>query len=194
MSIFYFKDENGTFLSTNGERKFIRLRGKEAYKYINQRNDKVIYFEQTVTDEDNGELVFIEVSKEKINSDKDKNHEKYLAKCKKKYPYITLSLYQPLDNADDLEVVTLEDTISNDDERLEDTAIREIEREVVRRALRHSLKFLTDRELKILFSRYYTNEPVSETSLSKEIGVSRTTLQYWEKVLLEKLKKFFRKI
>ena len=146
MSIFYFEDENGTFLSTNGERRFIRLRGKEAYAYINQRDDKVIYFEQTVTDEDNGELIFIEISKEKINSDKDKNHEKYLAKCRKKYPYIMLSLYQPLDNADDLEVVTIEDTVSCDDESLEDTAIREIEREVVRRALRRSLKFLTDRE------------------------------------------------
>lgn len=193
MSIFYFEDENGTFLSTNGERKFIRLRGKEAYEYINQRDNEVIYFEQTVTDENDGELVFIEVSKEKINSDKEKNHEKYLAKCRKKYPYIMLSLYQPLDNVDDLEVVTIEDTISYDDEGLEDIAIREIEREVVQRVLRRSLKFLTDRELKILFSRYYTKEPVTETSLSKEIGVSRTTLQYWEKLLLGKLKKFFTK-
>lgn len=193
MSIFYFEDENGTFLSTNGERKFIRLRGKEAYEYINQRDNEVIYFEQTVTDENDGELVFIEVSKEKINSDKEKNHEKYLAKCRKKYPYIMLSLYQPLDNVDDLEVVTIEDTISYDDEGLDDIAIREIEREVVQRVLRRSLKFLTDRELKILFSRYYTKEPVTETSLSKEIGVSRTTLQYWEKLLLGKLKKFFTK-
>lgn len=93
LSIFYFEDENGTFLSTNGERRFIRLRGKEAYEYINQRDDEVIYFEQTVTDEDNGELIFIEVSKEKINSDKEKNHEKYLAKCRKKYSFENIEYY-----------------------------------------------------------------------------------------------------
>ena len=36
MSIYYFENENGTFFSEDGKRRFIRLSGKEAYDYMRE--------------------------------------------------------------------------------------------------------------------------------------------------------------
>ena len=51
MSIYYFENENGTFFSEDGKRRFIRLSGKEAYAYIREHKTEDVYFVQTVTDE-----------------------------------------------------------------------------------------------------------------------------------------------
>ena len=51
MSIYYFENENGTFFSEDGKRRFIRLSGKEAYDYMRENKSGDSYFVQTVTDD-----------------------------------------------------------------------------------------------------------------------------------------------
>ncbi len=63
MSIYYFENENGSFLSENGKRRFIRLSGNAAYEYMIKNRSKDLYFIQTVTEETDGEKVFVEVPK-----------------------------------------------------------------------------------------------------------------------------------
>ena len=70
---------------------------------------------------------------------------------------------------------------------VEDAVIREIDLEILRRAL----KSLTDDELKIVRSLYLSDNPMSERQLSKELGVSQKTVNNWKRRVLDKLKKYF---
>ena len=140
MSIYYFENENGTFFSEDGKRRFIRLSGKEAYDYMRENKSGDSYFVQTVTDD--------------------------------------------TEDGDGTAVV---DKYSDDGHTVEDAVIREINLEILRRAL----KALTDDELKIVRSLYLDDNPMSERQLSKELGVSQKTVNNWKRRVLDKLKKYF---
>ena len=43
MSIYYIENENGTYLSEDGKRKFIKLEGEKAYEYLSSET-KDTYF------------------------------------------------------------------------------------------------------------------------------------------------------
>lgn len=142
MSIYYFENENGTFFSEDGKRRFIRLSGKEAYDYMRENKSGDSYFVQTVTDD--------------------------------------------TEDGDGTAVV---DKYSDDGHTVEDAVIREINLEILRRAL----KTLTDDELKIVRSLYLDDNPMSERQLSKIMDIPVTTLDYRKKQVLKKLKNFFEK-
>ena len=130
MSIYYFENENGTFFSEDGKRRFIRLSGKEAYDYMRENKSGDSYFVQTVTDD--------------------------------------------TEDGDGTAVV---DKYSDDGHTVEDAVIREINLEILRRAL----KTLTDDELKIVRSLYLDDNPMSERQLSKIMDIPVTTLDYRKK-------------
>lgn len=142
MSIYYFENENGTFFSEDGKRRFIRLSGKEAYDYMRENKSGDSYFVQTVTDD--------------------------------------------TEDGDGTAVV---DKYSDDGHTVEDAVIREINLEILRRAL----KTLTDDELKIVRSLYLDDNPMSERQLSRIMDIPVTTLDYRKKQVLKKLKNFFEK-
>ena len=142
MSIYYFENENGTFFSEDGKRRFIRLSGKEAYDYMRENKSGDSYFVQTVTDD--------------------------------------------TEDGDGTAVV---DKYSDDGHTVEDAVIREINLEILRRAL----KSLTDDELKIVRSLYLDDNPMSERQLSRIMDIPVTTLDYRKKQVLKKLKNFFEK-
>ena len=142
MSIYYFENENGTFFSEDGKRRFIRLSGKEAYDYMRENKSGDSYFVQTVTDD--------------------------------------------TEDGDGTAVV---DKYGDDGHAVEDAVIREINLEILRRAL----KTLTDDELKIVRSLYLDENPMSERQLSRIMDIPVTTLDYRKKQVLKKLKNFFEK-
>lgn len=142
MSIYYFENENGTFFSEDGKRRFIRLSGKEAYDYMRENKSGDSYFVQTVTDD-----------------------------------------------TEDSDGTAVVDKYSDDGHTVEDAVIREINLEILRRAL----KTLTDDELKIVRSLYLDDNPMSERQLSKIMDIPVTTLDYRKKQVLKKLKNFFEK-
>ena len=186
MSIYFFENENGTFFSEDGKRRFIRLSGKEAYAYIREHKTEDVYFVQTVTDEtEKGEKVFVEVPKSSVSVYRSGTyHAQYLSKMRKKKRYRLVSLYHPTEDGDGTAVV---DKYGDDGHSVEDAVIREIDLEILRRAL----KSLTDDELKIVRSLYLSDNPMSERQLSKELGVSQKTVNNWKRRVLDKLKKYF---
>ena len=188
MSIYYFENENGTFFSEDGKRRFIRLSGKEAYAYIREHKTEDVYFVQTVTDEtEEGEKVFVEVPKSSVSVYRSGTyHAQYLSKMRKKKRYRLVSLYHPTEESDGTAVV---DKYGDDGHSVEDAVIREINLEILRRAL----KSLTDAELKIVRSLYLDENPMSERQLSRIMDIPVTTLDYRKKLVLKKLKNFFEK-
>ena len=185
MSIFYFEDENGNYLSTDGKRRFICLRGKEAYDYMKAHKSVKYYFYKTETKESYGEKVFVEIRKKSVKECRTENRRRqYVAESKAKSGFTFVSLDEIDENNED---VSFEDVFSALIVDYEDEVLREIELEILRRAI----KTLSDSELKIIHSRYLSDEPISETDLAKELGIPRTTLQYRVKKVFEKLKEFF---
>ena len=186
MSIYYFENENGTFFSEDGKRRFIRLSGKDAYDYMRENKTGDSYFVQTVTDDtEDGEKVFVEVPKSSVSVYRGGTyHAQYLSKMRKKKRYRLVSLYHPTEDGDGTAVV---DKYSDDGHTVEDAVIREINLEILRRAL----KTLTDDELKIVRSLYLSDNPISERELSRELGIPQKTLNNRKKRVLNKLKKFF---
>ena len=81
------------------------------------------------------------------------------------------------------------DKYSDDGHTVEDAVIREINLEILRRAL----KTLTDDELKIVRSLYLDDNPMSERQLSRIMDIPVTTLDYRKKQVLKKLRYFFEK-
>lgn len=185
MSIYYFESENGDFFSEDRERRFIRLSGKAAYKYLRENRAEDTYFFKTVTDEKNGEDVYIEVPKSAVSVFRGElYHEQYLAKWKKKKGFRIISLLQQIEDQDEL---TVEDIVPDESIDFEDEVIHEIELEILRRAL----KSLTDEELKLIHSLFFSESTMSERELSGKLGIPQTTLNSRKKAILEKLKNFF---
>ena len=83
----------------------------------------------------------------------------------------------------------VEDKYGDDGHSVEDAVIREINLEILRRAL----KSLTDDELKIVRSLYLSDNPMSERQLSRIMNIPVTTLDYRKKQVLKKLRNFFEK-
>ena len=119
MSIYYFENENGTFFSEDGKRRFIRLSGKEAYDYMRENKSGDSYFVQTVTDDtEDGEKVFVEVPKSSVSVYRGGTyHALYLSKMRKKKRYRLVSLYHPTEDGDGTAVV---DKYSDDGHTVED--------------------------------------------------------------------------
>ena len=67
MKIFYLDDENGTFLSTDGRRRFVRLVGGEVLSYIKENRFQKVYFFTTSTEEELGDLVLIEIPEASVS-------------------------------------------------------------------------------------------------------------------------------
>lgn len=186
MSIYYFENENGTFFSEDGKRRFIRLSGKDAYDYMRENKTGDSYFVQTITDDtEDGEKVFVEVPKSSVSVYRGGTyHAQYLSKMRKKKHYRIVSLSHPTEESDGTAAV---DKYGDDGHSVEDAVIREINLEILRRAL----KALTDDELKIVRSLYLSDNPISERELSRELGIPQKTLNNRKKRVLNKLKKFF---
>ena len=184
MSIYYFENENGSFLSENGKRRFIRLSGNAAYEYMRTNRSKDMYFIQTVTKETDGEKVFVEVPKNAVPEvRREINHDNYLSRVKRrqrKKNYI----YYPLQIGDGKAVF---DKYGDDGHSVEDAVLHEIDLEILRRAL----KYLSEEELRIIRELYLSDKPIAERELSRRMNIPVTTLNYRKKRALNKLRRFF---
>lgn len=188
LAIYYFEDENGTYFSEDGSRKFIRLKGKAAYEYIREHNSDHWCFYRTTTNEEYGEKVLVEVREKDIESVRaEQRREQYVADSKNQSNIHIISLSQLLDEE---EYLSLEDQILPVVETsVEDDVAKLIEFEMLRRALRT----LTDDELRILYHLYLSEKRVSEKALSRMLNVPASTLNYRKQHALKKVREFFYK-
>lgn len=57
MSIFFIEDKSGNYFSADGKRRFIKLSGQEAYRFLRSSRGKGRHFYKTTTEEEDGETL-----------------------------------------------------------------------------------------------------------------------------------------
>lgn len=131
MSIYFVQSQYGQYRSGNKSRSFDRLEGAKAHEYL--RVHKGLSFITTVTNDPDGEAVFIEVPdkfrKEVIS---EKNHRHYVKAAIKGSNIEAVSFQQLFSEKEEL---TYEDIIASPFANVEDIVIRKIDRETLRLAL-----------------------------------------------------------
>ena len=185
MKIFYLDDENGTFLSTDGRRRFVRLVGGEVLSYIKENRPQEVYFFTTTTEEESGDLVFVEIPEDSVSKfRKDINHENYMNQIKKDSPIVCISLLDQTEGEEDL---TVQDTIIDESVNVEDEVINAIEREMLHRVL----MTLSDEELRIIRDLFNSKTKITEEVLAERLGISQPAVNKRKSSILKKLKKYF---
>lgn len=187
MAIFYIENENGHFFSSDGMRRFMRLSGKAAYDYLSTEEGKQKYFMKTSAYEDGGELEWIEVPEALVSQHlKDKRREQYVSDCIEDSGFVTISFYAAADD-EDTDVASGEELIEDPTCNVEMQALQNIDIA----ALRSALKKLTPEEMWLVERLFLSSYPTNENRLSKELGITQSTLNYRKRKVLNKLKNFF---
>lgn len=183
MLIIYVENEFGKVFSENGTRRFVELTGKEAYDYLTEHKD--LRFFETNTAEEFGNTVFVEVPKHQIKkAEAWKNHENYVKRTMRESGREVVSLSHPITDDGD---VTLEDITENSDESVEDKAIRDLDLEILHRAL----DSLTEEEYHIIECLYLADSPMTERDLAKSMGKSQPYINRLKRKIFDKIRKFF---
>ena len=183
MSIYYIEDKNGTFLSPDGKRRFIKLESKEAYEYLKKPECKGKRFFRTSTEEKDGEFVYVEIPPDKVKSARKlQRRAQYVMECIKKSGLKTVSFYEYLPR----EELTREEMLSDIDVNIEDDTIKNINIETLHRAL----ITLTDEEFAIINLLYLSKEPLTEEKIGEMLGISQQGVSKRKQSILKKLKNF----
>ena len=183
MFIIYVENELGKDFSTNRKRRFVALAGKKANDYLAEHKD--LRFYETSTAEEFDNTVLVEVPKHQIKKvELWKYHENYVKRTMRESRREVVSLSRSITEDGD---ITLEDIIGNSDESVEDKAIRNLDLEILHRALNS----LTEEEYHIIESLFLADEPMTERALAKSLGKSQPFINRLKKKIFDKIRKFF---
>lgn len=184
MSIYYIEDKNGTYLSPDKKRRFIKLTGKSAYDFLRSEAGRGKQFYKTSTKEENGEKIFVEVSAEKIKSIRsEQRRRQYVSERDRQSEKSIVSIYG-IETEDD--AVTGEEVISSDEESVEETAIRNIELE----HLHYAIQSLSKEEFELVQMLYLSSNPMTERQIADVIGISQQAVNKRKLSVIKKLKAF----
>lgn len=187
MEIFYIESKEGNILSANGDRRFIKLSGKAAYEYLKTEEGKGKRFMKTSSFEETGDVEWVEVPACCMRQHRQsERREQYMSDCIEESGFITISFYAAED-AEGTDVASGEELIEDPTCNVEVQALQNIEIA----ALRSALKKLTPEEMWLVERLFLSSCPTNENRLSKELGITQSTLNYRKKQVLNKLKKFF---
>lgn len=185
MTIYYFEEPNGEYVSVDGSRRFIRHIGRQAYEYIKTHHYKKIRFFEY--ENDSGDTVKIELPPEYVKKyRKQERHEQYIDDIAVEYggtDILSLDIALPGSDGD----MTLIDTIADEDTDVVQEVLHQMDLQTLQRAL-HSLQ---PEETEILYALYLCDNPMSERKYADLTDVPQKTLNDRKKAILEKLKKFF---
>ena len=189
MAIYYIENENGTFLSGDGTRRFMKLSGKAAYAFLQTEEGRKKRFMKTSAHEDGGEEEYVEVTVGCMRKHrKEERREQYVSDCIEESGRITISLYAMEDN-DTVDYASGEELIADPDLDVESEVIRKIEIETLRKAL----KTLTKEEFQLVQELYLSKHPLTVREMGEKLSVHFVTISKRRKAVLKKLKSFFEK-
>lgn len=183
IKVFYIEDENGSYISDDGAKRWTRLAGKELYDYLQTDKGKHTYF-YTDTDED-GNCVGVEISDDELRANiiKTDKHSTYLKQMKAKYGCETVSIdaYEQEDGeSKGYEVADETVDFLEAFAYKEDLAI-----------LQDALSMLTPEEMLIVKKLYLYPVRLTTRELAKEMGVTKTVIVRRTDRIFQKLKKYF---
>ena len=182
MSIYYIENENGTFLSPDGKRRFIRLRGKAACRYLSSPEGKQKRFFKTTTEESGGESVYIEIPPDKVtDARRIERRAQYVMDCIRDSGFSTISIYEFFGS----DGLTHEDVLSDPDTNVEEIADKHFDIEYLHKALSN----LTSEEFALINLLYLTKEPLSEEKIGQMLGLTQQGVSRRKISILKKLKK-----
>lgn len=183
MSIFYVENENGTYLSQDGKRKFEKLTGKKAYEYL--KSKKGLRFFKTYSEEENGELIYVQVPSDNLNIGRTlERHEQYVRDCKEASGIEMVTFDLIYRNGEEL---SGEEIFCDENVNVEDSGINSIDIETLHKALAS----LSKEEFELINMLYLTKEPLTQRQVGELLGVSQVTIFKRKDSILKKLKIFF---
>ena len=187
MAMYYIENENGTFLSEDGTRRFMKLSGKAAYDFLQTEEGRKKRFMKTSAHEDGGEEEYVEVTTGCMRKHRrDERREQYVSDCIEESGRITISLYA-MEDDDTVDYASGEELIADPDLDVESEALRKIEIETLRKAL----KTLTEDETRLISALYYRIPAMTEDEYAKATGITQQAVSKKKRAVLEKIRKFF---
>ena len=190
MAVYYIENDNGSFASADGTRRFIKLSGKEALDYLRTEEGSKKRFMRTSRHEDGGEDEFVEVTPGYLKQHRrEERREQYISDCMEASEFITISLYAMQDNDSD-DLISGEELIADPTVDIEEQALRAIDLGM----LRQSLASLTEKEMWLIHRLFLSETPVTELQLSRETGIPQKTLNDRKMRVLKKLEKYISKM
>lgn len=187
MKEFYIKDENGKYISADGQCRFSKLKGRALYAYLNSAEGKTKRF--LIEKDDRGVEIGVEVTDPKIIEETDavSGHEYYLRKQEKKSGLQTVSIDAAITT--DGEELSGEEAISDPDADIEAEVMHQMDLQTLHRAL----ELLSPSEMEILYALYLSENPISERAYARMLGVPNMTLNDRKKAIFKKIRIFFEK-
>ena len=182
---FYIEDPNGEYHSEDNKRRFKKMNGKEAYKFLSTPSGKGRRFIELNERQGEDKIIKIEVHKDNMKTFRThERHEQYVADTDDDSQYVSLSLSSIEDETGDEFV---EESVPDEDVDSERDALHNYDLE----RLRIALKTLTLDEMDIIFPLYFIDNPLSERDYATMLGIPQMTLHDRKIKIIEKLKKFF---
>lgn len=184
---FYIKDPNGTLLSGDGSVRYSCLEGRALYKFLQTEDGKRRKFHIEV--EDNGDEMGIEVDIDyPAELSEQRERDRYLKKvvAKLHITFVSANTIVSTQGEDEIELI---ETLAGEDDPMEAAALRSIDLET----LRNALKTLSPEEYQVIYQLFLAKEPVSESVLAKRLGISQQAVSKKKKAIIAKLAKNFSK-
>ena len=188
MSCFYYvEDPNGEYCSADGQRRFKRLEGSEAFYYLQTAEGKGKRFFKVDTEE-LGEIN-IELRREHIKEYRVyERHKQYLEDTKAQYGYQVVSLDEVV-NPNDNESLTYQEIIADQSLDFVEGLIRGEKIDLLRKAL----KTLSMEEMKLIQKLFLNEERRTLKEIAEEKGISHVALIKRRDKIFDKIRDFFKK-
>ncbi len=185
MSIFYVENENGTYLSQDGKRRFERLTGKKAYEYLKSKRGQRFF--KTYSEEENGVPIYVQSPSDNLNIGRTlERHEQYVRDCKEASGIEMVTFDLIYRNGEEL---AGEEIFCDENANVEELGISNIDIETLHKAL----VSLSKEEFELINMLYLTKEPLTQRQVGELLGISQTAVFKRKEVILKKLKNFFKK-
>ena len=127
MKIYYVKNENGNYLSTDGKTSYSKICGRAAYTYLKSDEGKCKRFAK-ISEADVNDEVFIEIDSESITTfRKDERRKQYVRDSKRESGIVVISIYACEGQGDDDDKASGEELIEDESTDLEAEALRQID-------------------------------------------------------------------
>lgn len=181
---YYIEDENGSYLSEDGKKRWTKLTGRELYEFLQTERGKNTFFYEYVNEQ--GVRVGFEVTDEKVESNckTSKRRIQYVNDINAKHNYIVVSY----------DYIATEDGESSGDEVIADEYSDFLE-DIAHKAdilrLNQVLESLSDEEYELINALYLSEDRMTVRAYAKTKGVSHTAIIKRKKEIFEKIRKYF---
>lgn len=184
MAIYYIEDENGTYFSEDGKRRFRRLRGREAYRFLRSPQAIGMRFFKADNDAETDEELYVEIPPSQIaKTRRIERREQYVDDCKVDSELTVISSSAPV--GDEMEMG--EELIADETIFVEEEVLHQLDL----KTLREALQTLTTEERELIDALYSSDTPPTVRELGEKMGLHFTTVSKRKKAILKKLRTFF---